>query len=159
MEVDWSAVLGGSSFAGLVALVIRDLIRAWATRGKINAEAGMSEAAREVTLSDAAVAAMERLTTNYEARIKAVQADAQAMIAGARADAANSVAAAMHEVSTTRALASEAQRAAEAAERVVRLVRDAAWSAGAADPRVERVRQLVGDGGPMVGMNGTPMRT
>lgn len=155
MEFDWSTVLGGGGFLGFLAFVARDLIRAFFNRGKVSADVGRADAEREVMLSEAAMRMVDRITENYEARLHAVQLDAQAQIAGARADAANAVAASMHEVSTARgevsqarAAAAEARNIAERIEQLLLRVRVAIWTPGPdpLDPRVARVRELLGDG-------------
>lgn len=164
-DIDWSTLLGGGSFLGFCALVARDLIRAWVNKGKMDADAGLTGATREVTLAEATLKAMDRMQENYEARIRAVQADAQAQIAGTRADAANSVAASMHEVSTARNEASQARNEAAAmrntVERIEQLllrVRSVVWAPGDTDFRVDRVRELLGDGSVPLSafVNGTP---
>lgn len=154
--MDWGTVTGGMSFAGFLAMVAVQIVQAISNRKKISAEAGKAEADREVSLSEAATAVVERLTANYEARLRAVQEDAKAQIASVRAEMANNAAAALHEVSTARSEASSARRAAEEAERQMRHVRMAAWAFGPDDPRIERIRTLVGDGGSAVtAANGT----
>jgi hypothetical protein len=152
-SIDWGAILGGSSFLGLVAFVVRDLIKAFFGKRRADADAGVREADREVTLSRATLDAMRSMQDNYEMRIKAVQADAQAQIAGARADAASSTAAAMHEVSTARSEASQARRdaaesrnIAERIEQILLRARSIVWADGPPDPRIDRARVTLGDG-------------
>lgn len=163
--VDWGTILGGGSFVGLVGFVARDLIRAFVNRRKVNAEAGVSDAQREVTLSKATLEAMGELQAMYERRIAAILADAQAQIAGARADAANAVASSMHEVSTARGEVSQARQEAASArltvERIEQLLlraRAAVWMPGADDVRITKARELLGDGSaPLVAFaNGSP---
>lgn len=144
--MDWGAIFGVGGFAGVLALVAGQIVKAISDRRKVAADAGVREADRDISLSDAAVAAMERLTANYESRLHQVQEDARAQIAGARADATNSVATALHEVSTARAETNQARRAMEDMERTFRYVRIAVWSPGPDDPRIVRARELVGDG-------------
>jgi hypothetical protein len=151
---DWGTILGGGSVVGFLALVCRDLIRGAFGKRKSDAEADTLETARDVSLSKATLDAMRELRDSYESRIRAVQADAQAQIAGTRADAANSVAASMHEVSTARAEASqarneaaEARHVAERIEQILLWVRAAIWAPGPeGDPRVVRIREHLGDG-------------
>lgn len=153
MDVDWGAILGGTGFVGMLAFVARDLIRAFFNQRKVNAEAGVSDAHREVTLSRATLEAMEDLRESYEKRIGAVEAWAQSQISGARADAANSIAGSMKEVSTARGEASQARAEAaemrmivERIEQLLLRVRAAIWAQGTDDARVARVRDLLGDG-------------
>jgi hypothetical protein len=153
--MDLSTILGGGSFLGFLAFVVRDLIRAFANRGKVSADVGKARVESEVTLSKAAMEIVDRVTENYEARIRAVQVDAQAQIAGARADAANAVAASMHEVATARGEASqiraEAAQMRNVVERIEQLllrVRSTVWAGGPEplDPRLARAREMLGDG-------------
>lgn len=152
-DVDWSTVLGGSSFVGLLAFLGRDLIQAWLKRRQVNADAGRSEAEREVTLSRATLEAYRELQDSYENRLRAIQADAQAQIAGARADAANAVASSMHEVATARGevsqIRAEAAQMRSTVERIEQLllwVRAEVWRPATPDLVVARVRERLGDG-------------
>lgn len=153
MDLDLSTIISGGSFLGFLALVTRDLIRAFANRGKVSADAGKARVESEVTLSKAAMEIVDRVTENYEARIRAVQVDAQAQIAGARADAANAVAASMHEVATARGeanqarvSAAESRNIAERIEQMLLRARSVAWMSGPEDVRVARIREMLGDG-------------
>lgn len=152
-SVDWGSILGGGSFLGLLTLVMRDAIRAYANRGKVSADVGAADAAREVTLSKATLDALNDLREQYEAQMRSVREDAKAQIASARADAANSVAAAMHEVSSARGEVSQIRAEATAIRNVVERIeqlllraRSMVWAAGPEDPRITRAREVLGDG-------------
>lgn len=158
--VEWSNLVGGGA-VGVIVYGVIAVLRMIFAKPKLDAEAqneGISGAGR---LSQQTLDAMERLTTFYEARIKAIQLDAENQIASARADAANAAATALREIATARAEFATARadmqaemasyrRSVEVIETVRRRALEEAWKP---DFSIERLRSLLaggdeGTGGP-----------